>query len=45
MVTRLEFVSYDETAMEGKMTRLPQRSELNAEVDEALVVEYYNKLG
>ncbi|MGO4927213.1 30S ribosomal protein S4 [Fundicoccus sp. Sow4_D5] len=45
MVTRLEYVSYDETAMEGKMTRLPLRSELNAEVDEALVVEYYNKLG
>lgn len=45
MVTRLEYVSYDATAMEGKMTRLPLRSELNAEVDEALVVEYYNKLG
>lgn len=45
MVTRLEFVSFDATAMEGKMTRLPLRSELNAEVDEALVVEYYNKLG
>ena len=45
MVTRLEYVTYDATAMEGKMTRLPLRSELNAEVDEALVVEYYNKLG
>lgn len=45
LVTRLDFVSYDEDKMEGKMTRLPQRSELNAEVDEAQVVEYYNKLG
>lgn len=45
LVTRLDFVSYDANAMEGKMTRLPQRSELNAEVDEAQVVEYYNKLG
>ena len=39
------FVSYDEASKSGKMTRLPERSELNAEVDEALVVEYYNKLG
>lgn len=45
LVTRLDFISYDENAMEGKMTRLPQRSELNAEIDEAQIVEYYNKLG
>ncbi|MGY4104763.1 30S ribosomal protein S4 [Ignavigranum ruoffiae] len=45
LVSRLDFVSYDEASKSGKMTRLPERSELNAEVDEALVVEYYNKLG
>ncbi|AXY25957.1 30S ribosomal protein S4 [Suicoccus acidiformans] len=44
VVSRLEFISYDENAKEGKMTRLPERSELNAEIDESLVVEYYNKL-
>ena len=45
MVSRLDFVSYDDNTKSGKMTRLPERSELNAEIDEALVVEYYNKLG
>ncbi|MGX7092426.1 30S ribosomal protein S4 [Hutsoniella sourekii] len=44
MVGRLDFISYDENNKEGQMTRLPERSELNAEIDEALVVEYYNKL-
>ena len=44
-VSRLDFVSYDAAAFEGTLTRLPERSELNAEIDEALVVEYYNKLG
>ncbi|MBD3949542.1 30S ribosomal protein S4 [Tuanshanicoccus lijuaniae] len=44
-VSRLEFVSYDADKFEGTLTRLPQRAELNAEVDEALVVEYYNKKG
>ena len=45
MVSRLDFVSFDENNKEGKMTRLPERGELSAEIDEALVVEYYNKLG
>ena len=44
-VSRLDFVSYDAAAFEGTLTRLPERSELNAEIDEALVVEYYHKLG
>ena len=45
VVTRLDFVSYDENKLEGTFTRLPERGELNAEIDEALIVEYYNKLG
>lgn len=45
VITRLDFVSYDDNSKTGKMSRLPERSELNAEIDEALVVEYYNKLG
>ncbi len=44
-VSRLEFVSFDAEKLEGTLVRLPERGELNAEIDEALVVEYYNKLG
>lgn len=44
-VSRLDFLSYDENKKEGTLVRYPQREELNAEIDEALVVEYYNKLG
>ena len=44
-VSRLDFLSYDENKKEGILTRMPQREELNAEIDESLVVEYYNKLG
>lgn len=45
VISRLDFVTYDDASKSGKMTRLPERDELNAEIDEALVVEYYNKLG
>ncbi len=44
-VSRLDFLSFDENTKEGTLTRMPQREELNAEIDESLVVEYYNKLG
>lgn len=44
-VSRLEFVSFDADKLEGTLTRLPQRAELSAEIDESFVVEYYNKLG
>ena len=30
--------------MSGSLVRLPERDELDANIDEALVVEYYNKL-
>ncbi|MEF2722146.1 MAG: 30S ribosomal protein S4, partial [Limosilactobacillus fermentum] len=26
-----------------KLTRLPQREDMNADIDEALIVEFYNK--
>ncbi|MBR3230238.1 MAG: 30S ribosomal protein S4 [Bacilli bacterium] len=41
--TRVEYVSFDEKKMEGTFVRLPERSELNADIDEALVIEYYNR--
>ena len=39
------FVEVDETTMSGKFTRLPERSELNQEINESLIVEYYNRKG
>ena len=40
---RVEFISYDENKMEGTYVRLPERNELNADINEALIVEFYNK--
>ncbi len=39
------FVEVDRENMEGKYVRLPERSELNQEINEQLIVEYYNRLG
>ena len=44
VVGRAPFVSFDENKMEGSLVRLPEREELDANIDEDLVVEYYNKL-
>ena len=30
--------------LEGSLTRLPERDEINPEINEALVVEFYNKM-
>jgi small subunit ribosomal protein S4 len=40
---RVEFITYDESKMEGTYVRLPERNELNADINEALIVEFYNK--
>lgn len=40
---RVEFINYDENKMEATYVRLPERNELNADIDEALIVEFYNK--
>ncbi len=37
------FVSFDKDAKKGTFVRLPERSELNQEVNELLVVEFYNR--
>ena len=39
------YVTFDNEKMEGTYVRLPERSELSPEIDESLVVEYYNRLG
>lgn len=41
---RPSFVSFDENKMEGTLVRLPERDEMEPEIDESLVVEWYNKL-
>ena len=42
-IGRPAFVSFDDEKLEGSLTRLPERDELTPDVDEALVVEYYNQ--
>lgn len=39
------FVEVNAEKLEGKLVRLPERSELNQEINESLIVEYYNRLG
>ncbi len=41
----LGFVEVDADKRTGKYVRLPERSELNQEINEQLIVEYYNRLG
>lgn len=43
VVKRVEFINYDEKKMESTYVRLPERSELNADINESLIVEFYNK--
>lgn len=40
---RVEFVTFDDKKLEGKLVRLPERSELNADINESLIVEFYNR--
>ena len=40
---RVEFISYDEGKMEATFVRYPERNELNADINEPLIVEFYNK--
>lgn len=40
---RVEFVTYDEKKMAGTYVRMPERSELNADINESLIVEFYNR--
>ena len=40
---RVEFVNYDENKMAATFVRYPERSELNGEINESLIVEFYNR--
>ncbi|MEG2322024.1 MAG: 30S ribosomal protein S4 [Bacilli bacterium] len=43
LVKRAEFVTYDDAKMTGTYVRYPERSELNADINDALIVEFYNR--
>ena len=43
LARRVDFVNFDENKMSGTYLRLPQRSELNADINESLIVEFYNR--
>ncbi len=43
VVARVEFVTFDANKLEGTFVRLPERRELNADIDESLIVEFYNR--
>ncbi len=38
-----EYVTFDTEKLEGTFTRLPERSELPAEINEAFIVEFYSR--
>ncbi|AGX02033.1 30S ribosomal protein S4 [Bacillus infantis] len=38
-----DFLTFDADKLEGSFTRLPERSELPAEINEALIVEFYSR--
>ena len=40
---RVDFITYDEAKMSGTFVRYPERSELNGEINESLIVEFYNR--
>ncbi|MCH4056781.1 MULTISPECIES: 30S ribosomal protein S4 [Lapidilactobacillus] len=42
-VSRPAFVSFDDNTLTGSLVRLPEREELEPEIDESLVVEFYNQ--
>lgn len=43
VVGRPQYVEFDADKLEGSLTRFPQREELDAELDDSLIVEYYNR--
>ena len=40
---RVEFLTYDENKMAATFVRYPERTELNGEINDSLIVEYYNR--
>ena len=38
-----DYLTFDADKLEGTFTRLPERSELPAEIEEAFIVEFYSR--
>jgi small subunit ribosomal protein S4 len=43
VVSRPEYVSYDETTFTGTLVRIPERDEFLTDINDLLIVEYYNR--
>ena len=43
LAKRVDFITYDENKMAATFVRYPERSELNADINDSLIVEYYNR--
>ena len=43
VLNRVEFITFDDKKNTGTYVRLPERSELNPEINESLIIEYYNR--
>ena len=43
VVSRVEYITYDEAKKTATYVRLPERQELPQDIDESLIVEFYNR--
>lgn len=43
VTTRVEYLDFDKANNSAKYVRYPERNELNADINEALIVEFYNR--
>ena len=43
VTNRVAFVNFDDKKLSGSYVRYPDRSELNSEINESLIVEFYNR--
>ncbi|MDD2625823.1 MAG: 30S ribosomal protein S4 [Tenericutes bacterium] len=43
VVKTVEYISFDKEKLEGSYVRYPERSELTADINESLIVEYYSR--
>jgi len=42
--SRVDFISYDDAKKQATYLRYPERSELNADINESLIVEFYSRV-
>ena len=43
-IKRVDFINYDEAKRTATYVRYPERSELNSEINESLIVEFYSRV-